>query len=416
MLKEKMKFPLRLGRKFYGYLKKDLMLFYNRKKYFYVFLLFPIIVAGLFLFMLSPTTTEISVGICDFDRSAETQQVLGDLESFDPILFEEEDCVDNLKDEIRRGDLALGLVIEEGFSSNIENLEQATITTYYDNTDIAFSNVVAWRVDSSLNPYKRNIIDELNEELKRRVSIARQSLGVAKELSEGTDLLHRRIVDIDDDMARIEELNTDFLINPINTDKRGVHGEFEIKYISVAFLFPIVSLFLILMLASISVIYDDKIGFITKVKTSTTIVTYILSKIIFFFILSTIIFGILYAIFLIAGAPLSFSLLEIVKLILLVSITNSMLGLLIGKAAGNEGVAILMSLFVSFPLMLLSGLFFPLQNMPSFIQSLIKILPLHYQIEATKSIILFNQTLSWTLVYATIPLFLFTIYIFRTDI
>lgn len=415
MIKKKLKFPLRYSRKFYGHLKKDLMLFYNRKKYLYIFLLFPVLIAGLFLFLLSPTTAEIRVGVCDLDQTEQTQEMLDGLDDFDTVILERENCTKNLKNGIKRGDFELGLEIDEGFTEDIENLEQVSIATYYDNTDIALSRMISWKVDSSLEPHKRSIIDNLNYELKQRISIARQSIGAAEELTEDSGLLHRRITEVDQDLERVEELNTDFIINPIKTDMRGLHDEFDLKYISIAFLYPIITLFLILMLASVSIIYDDKTGFITKVKTSTTVLTYIFSKILFFFILSTIVFVLLFVIFLLAGASLGFNLIEVLKLILLVSITNSLIGMLIGDAAENEGIAILMSLFISFPLMLLSGLFFPLQNMPSVVQSIVRILPLHQQIEATKSVILFSQPLGWTLFYLNIPLLLFTIYFIRRD-
>lgn len=411
-----MKFPVRYGRKFYGNLKKDLMLFYNRKKYLYIFLIFPVLIAGLFLFLLSPTTADISVGVCDLDQTPETNEMLTGLEDFDIDLLERENCTKNLKEGIKRGDFELGLKIDEGFTEDIENLEQAPITTYHDNTDIALSKMVSWRVDSSLKPYERRIIDNLNEELKQRVSVARESIKAAEELTEENDPLHERITEIDQDLESVEELNTDFLINPIRTDTRGLYDELDMKYISISFLYPIITLFLILMLASISIIYDDKTGFITKVKTSTTILTYVFSKILFFFILSSIIFALFFGIFLLAGASLSFNFIEVIKLIFLVSITNSLIGMLIGHIAENEGIAILMSLFISFPLMLLSGLFFPLQNMPSLVQSVVRVLPLHLQIEATKSVILFNQSLGLNLVYLNIPLLLFTIYFIRKNI
>ncbi|GEM_PF-993844 len=416
MLKKKIKFPLRYGRKFYGHLKKDLMLFYNRKKYLYIFLIFPILIAGLFLFLLSPTTASMRVGVCDLDQTPETQDMLTDLDDFDIVLLENENCTENLKNSIMEGKFELGLKIPNGFTENIENLEQASLITYHDNTDIALSRMVSWKMDSSLNPYRRSIIDGLNEELKQRISVARQSIDTAEQLTGGSGPLHEKIIEIDRDLERIEELDTDFIVNPIKTDSRGLHHELSMKYISIAFLYPIITLFLILMLASISIIYDDKTGFITRVKTSTTVLTYIFSKILFFFILSAIVFALFFGIFLLAGASLTFNLMEVVKLIFFVSITNSLIGMLIGNVAENEGIAILMSLFISFPLMLLSGLFFPLQNMPYIVQRVVEVLPLHLQIEATKSVILFNQHLGMTLLYLNVPLLLFTVYFIRRNI
>ncbi|MFP4045657.1 MAG: ABC transporter permease [Candidatus Aenigmatarchaeota archaeon] len=416
MAKEKIKAPLKVGRKFYGYLKKDLMLFYNRKKYLYLFILFPILIAGLFLFMFSPSSAQMDVGVCNFDQNEQAEKVISNLEGFRPVILEDEDCVKNLKGQVKSGEVALGIEIGPDFSENITNLKQSSLTIYYDNTDIAFSNLVSLEIDSSLQPYKRTIINNLNNELKTRVSVARQSIDVASEFTGGSETLNTKIEAVDEDLESIEELNTDFLINPIETEKEGVYETAELKYISLTFLYPIIALFLILMLASTSIIYDKKIGFVTKVKTSTTVLTYILAKMAFFFILSAIIFALLLSIFVLAGGSFSLNALEILKLILSISVTNSLVGLLIGDIADNEGVAILVSLFVSFPLMLLSGLFFPLQTMPSFVQFIIKALPLHYQIGAAKSVLLFGQSLKWSSFYADVPLFFLAYYTIRKNV
>ena len=410
--------PLTIFRKLYGYLKKDLMLFYKRKKYLYMFVLFPIIIAAIFLFLMTPSMNEIDVGVCNFDQSPQSREAFTNLEGFSPVVLEEEGCIENLNEKIKKGELALGLEIGEDFSDKLENLKQATITIYYDNTDIAFANLVSWKVDLALNPFKRDVINKLNNELKKRVSIARDSIGALSGLSRGIGPLNTRIEDVDSDLKNVEELNTDFLVNPIWTEKIGIYETTELKFISISFLFPIVSLFLILMLASTSLIYDRKSGFLTKVKTSTTPLVYLLAKLIFFFILSLIILLTLLFLFLIAGAQFSLglpNLFEILKLVLSIAIINSLLGLIIGNISENEGVAVLISLIISFPLMLLSGLFFPVQTMPSFIRSLIKILPLHYQIEASKSVLLFGQGLGWQWIYFGLALFAAVFYFIRKE-
>ena len=55
--------------KTYAYLKKDTLLLVKRKKYLYLFILLPLIIATLFLFALNAKTYDIKVGICDFDQT-----------------------------------------------------------------------------------------------------------------------------------------------------------------------------------------------------------------------------------------------------------------------------------------------------------------------------------------------------------
>jgi len=44
--------------------------------------------------------------------------------------------------------------------------------------------------------------------------------------------------------------------------------------------------------------------------------------------------------------------------------------------------------------MLVSGIFFPIQTLPRIVQWIAQILPLHYQISASKSVLLFGQEIS----------------------
>jgi ABC-2 type transport system permease protein len=67
--------------------------------------------------------------------------------------------------------------------------------------------------------------------------------------------------------------------------------------------------------------------------------------------------------------------------------------MLIGLISDNEGIAILFSLIISFPFMLLSGIFYPLQTMPRLIQYFAKLIPLNYQIDYSKAVLLFGQSI-----------------------
>jgi len=100
-------------------------------------------------------------------------------------------------------------------------------------------------------------------------------------------------------------------------------------------------------------------------------------------------------------------------MIIFIAVINTLLGMLIGCISENEGIALLFSLIISFPLMLLSGIFFPLQTMPAFVQYLAKLLPLHYQIIAVKSVLLFNLEISSKWIITAIILFMLVYYLIR---
>lgn len=380
-------------KKFYGYLKKDFMLLYKRKKYLAVFILLPLIISFLFLFALNPGSYNIKTGVCDFDNTEYSRDAFVNLKGFDVVSVEEDGCIDNLKEAIKKGELDLGLVIGKGFSENLENLKQSKMIIFYDNSDVAFANLVSWKIDSSMQYFERGIIDALNSELKDNVESARRNIDVVKDVGRFSKIIDERIKSVDSDLKMIEDMETEFIVNPIWTDKKGVYDS-EVDDAGIAFVFPLLALFIVLMLSSVSVIYDKKSGFITRVKSSTSPFVYLLAKVLFFVFIVALQFLIIFLIFLAYGSSYSLNFFNILELVVYVAVVDCLIGFLIGLIADNEGMAVLFSLILAFPLMLVSGVFFPIQAMPNFVRYVAGILPLNYQVEASKAVLLFGENAS----------------------
>jgi ABC-type multidrug transport system permease subunit len=375
--------------KFYGYLKKDSMLLYKRKNYLAVFILLPLIIAGLFLFALQPSGYSIDVGVCNNDLGDLSSEALN-LDNFDPIFLDEENCLENLLEGIRVGDFPLGIVIHSGFSENIENLKQSKIDVYYDNTDVSFANLIRWKLDSSLKPLKVQIIDELNSELGGKTKVTRGGLEIITERLN-LDFVNEELDDLDNSLRNVEELDTNFLIDPVYVNHNPIYPDEAGKGAGIIFIMPILVLFIVLMLASTSIIYDKKSNFIMRVKSSTTILNYLLAKLLFFVALVLIQFGIIILLFILFGSRYAFNFLGLAELVLSIAIVDSLLGFLIGLVSENEGIAVLFSLIISFPLMLVSGIFFPTQTLPKVIQWFAGIMPLEFQIRASRAVLLFGE-------------------------
>ena len=399
--------------KLYAYTKKDPLLLVQRKKYLYLFILLPLIIATLFLFALNPKEYDIKIGICDFDQTQISKSAFQDLNGFTPVQLDPNNCTNNMQEQIKKGEIDIGLEIGKGFAENLQNLKQSKLTIYYDNTDIAFSNLISWKIDQSLEPFKREIIDNLNQELNSKVKSIRGGVNLAIEFSDFSKTLQGKIQKTDDDLKALEEMNTEFLTNPVWTDKRAVYSEDLKKDAGIIYIFPILAIFIILMLSSTSIIYDKNTNFLTRVKVSSSPILYILAKLIFFTALVTIQFVIILILFMLYGAQYAIQPLALLQLILFIGIINTSLGLIIGLIANNEGIAVLFSLMISFPLMLISGIFFPTQALPKIIQWISTVLPLHHQITATKQTLLFGQTFQSTWVYFAIFLFFAIYYLIR---
>jgi len=401
--------------KTYAYLKKDTLLLYKRKKYLYLFILLPLVIATLFLFALNPKDYNIKIGICDFDQTDTSTQAFQNLNGFNPIVLENGNCLEEMQNQIKQGKINIGLEIGKGFTKNLEELKQSKLVIYYDNTDIAFANLISWKIDQSLQPFKRQIIDNLNKNLNTKVSSVRDSVELALEFSDFSSKLTNKIQETDDDLKSLEEMDTEFLTNPIWTEHKPIYNEDLKKDAGIIYIFPILAIFIILMLASTSIIYDKNCGFITRVKTSSSPIFYILAKLIFFTALVAIQFAIILILFMFYGAKYAIDPTAIIHLILFIGIINTTIGLIIGLIANNEGIAVLFSLMISFPLMLISGIFFPTQALPQIIQWISTILPLHYQISATKQTLLFGQTFQTTWVYFAVILIVIIYYLIKKN-
>jgi ABC-2 type transport system permease protein len=396
-----MKYP-KLLLTFYAYLKKDFLLLYKRKKYLFTFILLPILIAGIFLFALNPGDFSVDVGICNFDDSAISNQAFN-LDGFNTEILHHTNCIENLKKGLESGEFALGIAIEKGFGEKITNLKQPKLSLYYDNTDVSFANLMSWKVDVALNPIKHQIIDQINQELTSNIASIRSNANLVVDSLPLNGFLEDKADELDKDLKNVEELETSFIVDPVGVEHNPLYPEESTKNSSIIYIFPVLALLITLMLASTSIIYDKKSKFLTRVKSSSFIINYLLAKVVFFVFLVLVQFLIIFLIFLASGARYSFNFGAIIELILAIAIVNSLLGFIIGLISDNEGIAVLFSLIISFPLMLISGLFFPVQTLPGFIQGLASILPLNLQIVATKSALLFGQGISsWWLVYGVI--------------
>lgn len=402
-----------VGLKIYAYLKKDFLLLAKRKKYLYLFILLPLIIGMLFLFALNPKEYDIKVGVCDFDGTDVSREAFSDLAGFSAVVINNASCAQVLQEKVKRGEFDLGVEIPRGFAANLEELKQSRLIVYYDNTDVAFANLISWKVDNSLAPFERGIIDKLNSEVSSKIGSVRDGVDLVFEFGNFNSKVRDKIEDVDKDLKALEEMDTEFLTNPIWTDQRGVYAEDLKKDVGIVYIFPILAIFIILMLASTSIIYDKNTGFIERVKVSSNPVYYVFSKILFFTALVFVQFLIILLLFMFYGGKYSLEPIHVLQLILLVGIVNTALGLIIGLLSDNEGIAVLFSLMVSFPLMLISGIFFPVQALPKSIQFLGSVMPLHYEIVASKSVLLFGEGVGWGFLWFGLGLFCLVWYLVR---
>ncbi len=69
------------------------------------------------------------------------------------------------------------------------------------------------------------------------------------------------------------------------------------------------------------------------------------------------------------------------------------LGILLTSLANNEETAMILMTVLQFPMMFLTGVFFPIQQMPWFMQWLSQLLPLTYAVQAMRKVMILNASI-----------------------
>jgi ABC-2 type transport system permease protein len=94
------------------------------------------------------------------------------------------------------------------------------------------------------------------------------------------------------------------------------------------------------------------------------------------------------------GVVIHGSILLVILLILLTVFSFVGLGILITSFADKEETATMVMMTLMFPMMFLSGVFFPIQQMPSFMQTLASFLPLTYAASAMRKVMVLGAGVS----------------------
>ena len=381
-----------MPQQFWGMLVKEYMLQFRRKKYLYLSLFLPLLVGLVYALMLTDTNTSTKVIICDQDKTQVTSELYL-LPGFTITQAETQDCDMDVIQAVRKREYLFGITIPRGFTSRLENLQTAHIVVHYDNSNPSIANLALWRVDVALLPFKQEIVNQLSIDIQEKSSTARQNADIALALTENLRIesIRQPIREARDDLIRLENIEPEFITQPVATRLSGVHPWYELIDIGMPPLFAVLALFMLLMLCSTSIIHDQKIKFITRIRvSSTTMISYLLAKIVFFTGVLAIQFLVILMLFFLFGARFDIDIGLLMHALLFIALVNIMIGIIIGLISDSEGVAVLMSLIITLPLLFLSGMFYPLDIMPTTIQFLAAIMPLETQIELLKGALLFG--------------------------
>jgi ABC-2 type transport system permease protein len=125
--------------------------------------------------------------------------------------------------------------------------------------------------------------------------------------------------------------------------------------------------------------------------TPLTKVEWLASKVIFYVLLSAASFLLMVAVGVIAfGAHVALSL-WLIPFLILGPMFFASLGMLVGTISKSTETASVIGNVVTFPMMFLSGTFFPISLMPTYLQYLAHVLPLFYVIDGLNAVMIYNN-------------------------
>jgi ABC-2 type transport system permease protein len=416
-LKRMAKKALIVPRSIYGFLMKDYVLLFRKKKHLYLSILLPLIIGLIYIFTLTGSSSRITIMICDYDNTALTQQAVESFRDFTVTVDTRENCRERLIANVKTGEYLFGIVIDEGFTRTLDSFRQSNVVVYYDNTDPSITSLASWKIDVALIPFKTNLVTSFTDELKDKSGDARDKTKLALDFLDtlgGRTLgvVEKHVRGADAGLARMEAIEPAFVANPIVTVPTGVHKDYKLIEVGIAPLYAVLSLFLLLMLCSTGVIYDRKMRLFARVRSSnSSMVSYMTAKLLFFFTLAVAQFIIILLIFLAFGARYDISFFLLLEALLFITLVNSLIGFLIGLISDSEGVAVLISLIITLPLLFLSGMFYPLDLMPGLIRVLAKIMPLQTEVLMLKQAMLFGGYITNTFFLIPLTLFLICLYL-----
>ncbi len=333
-----------------------------------ILLLMPIIQIILFGFVLTTEVKDTAVAVLTPTQDESTQRIIKKIDA--SAYFNVVKKIDNtseIQTVFRDAKAKLVIVFEDHFAEKLKHNGKANIQLIADATDP--------NAATSFTFYASNIINSYQQELMGHSTNPYQ---ISPEVK--------------------------MLYNP------QMKGAFNF----VPGVLGMIMILICAMMTSIAIVREKEMGTMEILLVSPMRPIFIIiSKIIPFFVLSLINFGtiILLSVF-VLEVPIAGSFMSLVAVSLLYIILSLSLGLTVSTLTDSQQAAMLISgMGLMIPVMLLSGMMFPIENMPIPLQILSNIVPAKWYISAVKTIMIKGLGITAVLKEIGIMVFMTTILI-----
>jgi len=370
---------------------KDLLDFFRNRMELVAFIIMPIFMMVMtgYIFPSGTSLKNIALGVVENDKGEISQNIvtvlenmkLGDKNDSIFLLERQPGNLEGAKEELKRGNLNAILIIPEGFSSNMERGQQGILTLIIDQSNPQISSILT------------GIIERIIDGLASKVAIEKLVGMMATELP--TDKPAPRGSTIAPFLQ--SQPNPQVLIKPFIIKTEGlVPGEQNYFQFMAPGIIAMVVVMAVMIGLAASISREKELGtldgiLVAPIPRLCIILGKALSQTTRGLLQGSIV--LLLSIFLF-GVKIYGSIPLVVLLLFLGVFSFIGLGILISALAAEQETAMMIMMTLTFPMIFLSGVFFPIEQMPGFMQIISRILPLTYAIEALRKVIILGAGIS----------------------
>lgn len=348
--------------------KKDLLEFsrdHIRLMTFIIMPIFMMILTG-FIFPSQSSLKNVPIGIADLDKKETSQKIIDAIQeismsdsyrAFNIKMYKD---IETIKEGIKKQDINGGLVIPTDFSSNILSNQQTTLIIVEDQSSPQISGLIT------------QVFEKLIDNFSQQLSIQKvETILVAYNQTRSPKISPRAIVQP--------------LLSKIEGLIPGNPNYFE--FVAPGIMAQIVMTAVLTGLAA-SVSREKEQGtldgiLISPISRLAIILGKALSQSIRGLIQGIIVMLLVVFIF---NVTIHGNLLLVILLLLLGIFSFVGLGILVSAFTSEQETATQLLFMFQFPMLFLSGVFFPIQQMPEFMQKISHLIPLTYAVEALRKV------------------------------
>lgn len=345
-------------RRIFAMLIKEIQQIRRDKAMLFIVLAVPVIQLIILGTAISIEVKNLPIGICDYDKSDFSRSYIDSYRSNDYLVVEKEaQSAAELKKYLDQSDIKVGIVIPKHFKRDILQGKGSSIQALIDGVDGNGANIAS----GYINSITMNFIQKLSGEDKIKILAPRITV-----------------------LKKMITVDPEIMFNP-----SGNPSWYYVPGI-MALLATIIST----LLTAFSLVKEKELGtFEQLMVTPINRIQFIMGKILPFFILTLIeIIISLGVIWLVYGIFVKGSIWVLLTGVVFYLFSSLAMGLFISTITRTQQQALFIAWFIMIFAIMMSGFFFPVENMPYVLQNLAKINPLLYFIKILRGVIVKGST------------------------